>query len=248
MYDHGAANTLFLRGEYALAAERYHEGAREGDRFAAFNYGYCLWRGIGVEPDPAEAKSFFVYARDIDGGDAYYNLAMLYLHGEGVPRLYDKAVAYMRSAAENGCLEAQLYLGMLYTTGCVLEPDIIGICRIPFHKPEYHAESFAYLTGDVPDLEEDEDKRSTVVDADAHEAFLWFQTAARHDPTYVSELVAKGQYLYAKCFADGLGTDFDRQKAARLMLLAGRNGSQEAVAYLAERGIPPEQYLDRPRR
>ena len=48
----------------------------------AFNYGYCLWRGMGAPYDPKEAKSFFAFARDLEGGEACYNIAMLYLADE----------------------------------------------------------------------------------------------------------------------------------------------------------------------
>ena len=240
MYDKHA-DVLFMRGEYEKAAKMYLEAARDGDIDASFNYGYCLVSGLGVDYDPAEAKSFFVYARDIEGGAACYNLAMLYLHGEGVRRDYRQAFRYMNISASQGCIEAQLYLGMLYTTGYMLEPDIRRICMIPVHKPEYRTTDEFLLMGDIPDAEADEEARFSVVSADARRAFEWFRRAAYHDPTYVADLVAKGQYLYAKCYIDGLGTDFDRKKGERLMLAAGKSGSQEAVAYLAENAISPER-------
>lgn len=242
MYEKLSADVKFLKGEYSLAAKMYLEGAREGDAGAAFNYGYCLWRGLGVQYDPYEAKSFFSFARDTGDGEASYNLAMLYLHGEGVVRDYKRAYEYMKNSAEDGCLEAQLYLGMAYTAGCMFEPDVVGISMIPYHKPEYRSE-ILMIEGDVPDLEEDEAARYAAVRQDARAAFECFMTASRHDPTYVADLVAKGKYLYARCYVDGLGTDFDREKAARLMLLAERAGSPEAALYVTENGITPEALM-----
>lgn len=243
MYDERRADVLYMRGEFEEAAAMYREGARDGEIRAAFNYAYCLMKGTGVDYDPKEAKSFFAFARDMKGGEACYNLAMLYLHGEGVKRDYKQAFKYMRIAATQGCIEAQLYLGMVYTTGYMLEPDIVLISIIPFHKPEYRAPDDFLLDGYVPDAEADEEARFSVVSADGRAAFEWFRSAAYHDPTYVADLVAKGQFLYAKCYIDGLGTDFDRQKGARLMLAAGKSGSQEAVSFLAENGITPELLL-----
>ena len=242
MYDK-RADVLFMRGEYEKAAEMYHEAAKDGDIDASFNYGYCLMRGIGVDYDPAEAKSFFAFARDMEGGESCYNIAMLYLHGEGVRRDYRQAFRYMTISASQGCIEAQLYLGMVYTTGYMLEPDIQSICMIPFHKPEYRTPDTFLLMGDIPDAEADEEARFSVVSADARRAFEWFRRAAYHDPTYVASLVAKGQYLYAKCYIDGMGTDFDRKKGELLMLAAGKSGSEEAVAYLSENAISPERLL-----
>ena len=239
MYEKLSADVKFLKGEYGTAAKMYLEGAREGDEIAAFNYGYCLWRGLGVAYDPHEAKSFFSFARDAGEGEASYNLAMLYLHGEGVARDYKRAYDCMCRSADDGCLEALLYLGMAYTAGCMFEPDVVGISMIPYHKPEYRSETLM-LEGDVPDFEEDEAARYAAVKQDARAAFECFMAASRHDPTYVADLVAKGKYLYARCYVDGLGTDFDRERAARLMLLAEHAGSPEAALYVAENGITPE--------
>ena len=69
MFDFLGAKVVYMRGEYEKAAELFHEGAREGDVMAAFAYGYCLLYGIGVPVDYAEAKSYFVFARDLEGGE-----------------------------------------------------------------------------------------------------------------------------------------------------------------------------------
>lgn len=236
MYEKSVADVAFLRGDYALAAEMYLEGARSGDAQASFNFGYCLWRGKGAPYNPKEAKSFFAYAAEMAGGEACYNIAMLYMHGEGVVRDYKKCCEYMLRSATLGCIEAQLYLGMAYTSGCIFEPEVVGISMIPAHTPEYLSDT-PMLDGFVPDFELDEDLRYGAIRQNATAAFEWFRTAARHDPTYVQELSAKGKYLYARCFVDGLGTDFDREKSARLMLAAERAGSPEAAAYVIENGI-----------
>ena len=65
-------------------------------------------------------------------------------------------------------------------------------------------------------------------------------TALLPDIPDMEDLVAKGKYLYARCYVDGLGTDFDRDKSVRLMLLAQKSGSPEATAYIIENGITPE--------
>ena len=94
MYDKLKADVAYMRGDTELAASMYLEGARDGDNVAAFNYGYCLLHGIGTDYNPSEAKSFFAFARDMEGGESCYNLAMLYLHGEGVRRDYKEAPLY----------------------------------------------------------------------------------------------------------------------------------------------------------
>ena len=234
------AAVKFLEGSFAEAAEMFHDEAREGDVLASFNYGYCLWRGIGVPKNVSEAKSFFAFARDMKGGEACYNIAIIYIQGDGVAKNYKKAMDYMRMSAEQGCIEAQLYLGMAYTTGCIFEPEVVGIKMIPTHTPEYGMD-LPMLEGEFREFdEEDEALRYDAVKQDQHSAFQWFQIASRHDPTNVEELSAKSKYLYARCYVDGLGVEFDRMKSNRLMLLAGKAGSAEAIQYIAENGIIAE--------
>lgn len=242
MYDKSTADVAFMEGRISEAAAMYLEGARDGDAMASFNYGYCLWKGLGVDYNPAEAKSFFAFARDLEGGESCYNIAMLYLRGEGVAKDYVKAYEYLKISATQGCIEAQLYLGMAYTSGCMFEPDIVGICMIPFHTPEYRDDTLL-LEGDVEDFERDEDLRYSAIKQDARQAFEWFQTAARHSTSYVEDLVAKGKFLYARCYVDGLGTDFDRDKSVRLMLAAQKSGSAEATAYIIENGISADMLV-----
>ena len=243
MYEKSVADVAFMVGDTETAAQMYLEGAREGDALASFNYGYCLWRGIGAPYDPREAKSFFAFARDLEGGEACYNIAMLYLRGEGVAKDYVKSYEYMKISAEQGCIEAQLYLGMAYTSGCMFEPDIVGISMIPCHTPIYRDDSLL-LDGEIYDFELDEELRYSAIRQDARQAFEWFQTAARHTPAYVEDLVAKGKFLYARCYVDGLGTGFDREKSVRLMLAAQKSGSPEATAYIIENGITADMLRD----
>ena len=144
-FNKSGADVLFLKGEYVAAAQMYLDGAREGDEEAAFAYATCLWRGIGVERNVSEAKTFFTYARDLEGGDSCYNLAMIYMEGEGVMQDYRTALAYMSDAADLGSVEAMLYLGMAYTVGYLLYPEITSVSRIPFHKPECRDASLSLM-------------------------------------------------------------------------------------------------------
>jgi len=242
MYDKLVATEAYLNEEYERAADMFLEGAREGDALASFNYAYCLWRGIGRPYNPKEAKTYFSFARELEGGAATYNLAMLYLHGEGVTQNFEKAAQFMRISAEQGSIEAQLYMGMACTLGAMFEPDVVGICLVPYHKSEYRDMNSYLLDGYVED-EEKEDKRYAVIAANTKEAFYWFGRAAKHRSVYAEDLIAKGKFLYAKCFIDGLGTEPSWDTGLRLMLSAGQSGSKEAVAYLKENGVTPAMIM-----
>ena len=230
MYNVKTGVVLYLDGNYEAAAQHFYEGAREGDAEAAFHYGYMLHKGIGVAKDPKEAKRFFSYAVGFIG-EAAYNLAVMYLHGDGVERDYRKCIEYMTDAAAMDIIEAQLYLAVAYTIGSIFEPDIISISLIPYHTAE-HRDPLAVLEGDVPDMEADEELRIRAVRSDPRAAFEYFRMAAKHNGDYVEQLAVQGKYLYARCFLDGLGTDFNLARGNNLMLLAAADGSQEALSYL----------------
>lgn len=244
MYEHSTADVLFLDGKHEAAAKAYYEMARGGSARAAFNYAYCLFRGIGVKADYKKAAEFFSFAKNRDGGEAEYNLAVMSMHGQGVARDFKRAVEYMRDSASLGCIEAQLYLGMAYTLGAVIEPEIILISLIPYHKAEYATDPSMLLNGSYADMEQEEEMRMSVISADAREAFEWFRLAAHGDTTYAEQLVARGQFLYAKCYLDGFGTEYNKERGARLMLLAGKSGSQEAIQYLEANGHITQFLLD----
>ena len=192
MYDNAEAKVVFMNGDYRRAAQMFHEGAREGNIEAAFNYGYCLLHGKGVERDPTEAKSFFAFSSELSGGEAAYNLAVMYIEGIGVCKNFKRAVEYMHNSARLGCVEAQLYLGAVYTLGAVIDPEIVSISLIPYHTPEYRSE-ILLLEGEVSeDAVREEEERLAAVRQNPSLAFEFFRSAARNDPTYTKELVAKG--------------------------------------------------------
>lgn len=230
MTDVKSANVLYLEGRYSEAAMAYLAGAEEGDAECAHNYAYCLLMGIGVERDAALAKSYFVFASGAVPA-ASYNLAVMYLHGTGVPKNYKKTYEYMYDAARGGILEAEAYLGIAHTIGSLFEPDVVCISLIPYHT-QIRLDERLYLVGDVSWDENDEEARIAAVREDAREAFEWFRLAAAHPTDYVEEMAAKSKYLYARCFLDGLGTDFNRDRANSLMLVAAKEGSREAAYYL----------------
>ena len=230
MIDVKRANVLFIDGKTDKAVEMYYEGALLGDAECAFNYAYCLLRGKGTAKDAAAAKSFFTYAVN-SVPEAAYNLAVMYLDGVGCKKDYKRAMEYMHDAARAGVIEAQLYLGVAHTVGLVFEPDVEVISKIPYHIPEYRDRS-VMLEGEIEENPVDEENKLRAVYSDPTSAFEWFRAAARHSTDYVEDLARTGKYLYARCFIDGLGTDFNRDRGNALMLLAAKEGSEEAAYYI----------------
>lgn len=235
MTDVKEANVKYLDGLFEEAASMYLCGAQEGSAICAFNYGYCLYHGIGVARDVRRAKSFFTFAEE-QVGEACYNLASMYIDGVGVGKNYKKAYDYMHKAAVMGVIEAQLFLGVAHVMGTVFEPEVCFISMIPYHTAEYRSEGLL-LDGDVTleDFERDDDARTLAVRQDSLTAFEWFRAASRHSSDYCEDMLSKGKYLYARCFIDGIGTDFNLNMGNKLMLDAAVYGSAEALEYLKTR-------------
>ena len=232
MYSDNEGKALFLNGQYEEAFRIFSSLASDGDPLSSFHTGWCLLNGYGTPLNASLAKSYFVFASG-KVAEANYNLAVMYLHGTGVMRNYKKSMEYMNDAADMGCIEAQLYLGVAHTLGTVFEPDVIAISLIPYHTAVYRNDS-NLIEGDIDivDFEADDEARCAAVRLDANTAFSWFHRAALQDSTYVEDFSAKSKYLYARCFVDGLGTDFNLKRANSLMLVAAADGSAEALDYL----------------
>ena len=229
------ANSLFTEGKYVEALRIYDEGMKAGHTRAIFNYAYCLQYGYGTEPNTAKAFELYTYLRYEEEGDAAYNAGAMLVTGRGMPCAPAEGYAYMLTAAECGCIEAQLYLAMVRLTGCVGEPDIISIRRIPFHRPD--TPDSAFLLPPTPDergeyADELMDARFEIVEADEYEAIRYIRKAARHKGDYTGAAVGNAEFLLAKCAEEGVGRMYDRGKAIELYVRAAEHGSFDAFKKL----------------
>lgn len=218
------AHTYFCEGRYKEAVELFSAGAREHNARAVFDLAYCLQYGYGIEADPERAFNLYLHLKYEEEGDAAYNAAAMRLTGRGIPCDPRAGYELMLTAASQDCIEAQLYVAMVRLTGCVGEPDIPSIRRIPFHKPDRR--------GTVPLLEpvgaaDDTlmELRFEIVDADENEAVYYMQQAARNRGDYVGTAVGDAEFLLAKCADEGFGREMDHDKATELYLRAAAHGS-----------------------
>ncbi len=239
------ANALFCDGMFTEAASLFAAGAGEGHTRAIFNYAYCLQYGYGVPADPARALSMYTYLRYEEDGDAAYNAGAMLVTGRGAACDPETGYQYMRAAADCGCIEAQLYVAMVHLTGCVGEPDIISIRRIPFHRPD--TPDAALLLEPVGAYDETlTDRRFGVAEADETEAIRYIRMAARNQGDYVGNSVGDAEFLLAKCADEGFGRMIDHDKAVELLVRAASHGSY--VAYTKLKTLPARTVEDARRR
>ena len=107
------ANALFLLGRHKEAFDAYVQLTKVSpNAVAASNVGYMYHRGIAVVRDYEKARAYYSAAMLEDGGVSYYNMALMFLRGQGVPVNFKMAIDCMKRSAELGCPDARLYLGL----------------------------------------------------------------------------------------------------------------------------------------
>jgi uncharacterized protein len=77
-----------------------------------------------MDYDPVSAAGWFFRAAEQGHAEAQFNLALLYLNGEGVDQDATKALEWFTRSAEQGNTDAQNNLGVIYSAGEGVEQDI----------------------------------------------------------------------------------------------------------------------------
>ncbi len=246
--DPAGANGCFLRGDYRSAFSMYLSAAvREHHPEAAFNVAYMYYHGLYVPQSYSLSRRYYMAAQMLDGGAAQFNLALMCLRGQGGAADYHEAARYMKISAANGCINAQLYLGVAYTIGCMFDPqEIECLSLIPYYRV-VERDAQLLLAGDVMQLD---DARFEVLEPDEQYATEMFAAAAAHkDTTYISEQVGAGQELLGHALIEGLGAVYDPEAGYKMMERAvEENGSVRAAMFLEQNkekakiyGVDPEK-------
>lgn len=121
----GDVEKQFLFGYYCELKENYDQAIYWYNKAIENNYpdainamGYLYRRGYGVENDFDKAFELFSQAADeYELDSAYYNLATMYMDGEGRDPDIDKGMMLLERSIELGDSKAAQFLGMIYLWG-----------------------------------------------------------------------------------------------------------------------------------
>ncbi len=221
-FDHNRrikADAAFLEGDYEVAFWGYFEGAVDfGDARSAFNLAFMYHQGYHTPRNYVWARKYYHLASYHFGGEAKFNLALMNMRGQGGDTDYHTAYDLMRASAAEGCVHAQMYLGVAFTLGCIFDPvETECISLIPFPRIIKRDPSAMLLTGGGNDASI-EDKRFEVIEADGDDALEMFRLAAeQEDDTYIEREVGQAKFEIGRAIAEGLGSEYDPQKGYRLM-------------------------------
>ena len=233
-YDFIHADALFLRGDYRAAFEEYFYAATVlHEPQAAFDVAFLYHMGYGVPRNAKMARDFFHAALALDGGVAAFNLALLDLRGIGGAVDFESAARWMRRAAAEDCIDAQLYLGLAHTMGYLFDPlDIECISMIPYRRIISRSTG-SLLYGHNFDPSADA-RRYEVLEADGEAAVEMFRSAAKHkDATYIEKQLGDANLMLGQALIEGMGDEYDPAKGFRLIRSAAiKHGLEDAAGYL----------------
>lgn len=207
MLDNEGIN--FNNMDYEKASE-YYEMVADVNPFAKMNLGFMYRHGEGVEQDEAKSDAYLDEAfslineemlDELEYADiAYFEYGLLFLHGYGTPRDYEKAIELFSKAAELGSARAMYFIGLLYEAGRGVPQDDAMAMKCFEEALDYYYDAAVtckiasiYLNGETK--EQDYDK-----------AFELFSQAANNGfPT--------AMYWYGYMWYNGYGTDQDYEIA-----------------------------------
>lgn len=237
-FDHNLrikADAAFVEGDYETAFWGYFEGAVDfGDARSAFNLAFMYHQGYHTPRNYVWARKYYHLASYHFGGEAKFNLALMHMRGQGGDTDHRAAYDLMKASAAEGCVHAQMYLGVAYTLGCIFDPvETECISLIPFPRVIKRDSCALLLTGDSfdPALE---DKRFEIIEADGDDAMEMFRMAAeQEDDTYIEQEIGQAKFEIGRAIAEGMGSEYDPQKGYRLMETAALiHDCKDALQYL----------------
>lgn len=152
---------VFARGQ---DFEQAVEASRSGDHETA----YQIWSVLAEGGHP----------------DSQFNLAMMYVHGDGVERDLVQAAKWFQKAAEQGHVMAQARLGALYANGMGVDQDFDQAADWLYQAAEADEASSQY---DLAVLY----ANGTGVEQDYSAAYYWFTRSAINGFVPAQEAQAK---------------------------------------------------------
>ncbi|MBQ3064496.1 MAG: sel1 repeat family protein [Clostridia bacterium] len=236
------ANAAFLDGRYDEAALEYQNGTRAEDPYAAVNLAYMYREGLGVPTDYGLAVSLYESAHYLDAGVAAFNLALCYMRGLGVQTDLKRALFYMEKSAAQGCIDAQLYLGLAYLLGCVYDPvHIRAIHYIPSYHVVYNRTDML-LEGTADGTLED--TRWEVLAPDPERsAYMYRQGVQGHDVDEFPQQIGDARYMLGQSLIEGVGgAPRPRAGFRHIEAAALGSGHEEARQFLCENAELAEHY------
>ena len=163
-------------------------------------------------------------------------LFLLGLKNLGEPKDYKKAAECFRRAAEQGHVNAQYNIGIMYVRGKGVNQDYEEALKWLHKAAEQGNVNAQYNIGVMYE-------RGNGVNQDYKEALKWYHKAAEQGK-------AEAQHNIGIMYADGQGVPQDNKKAVKWLLMASKQGFEPSKRKLESVGLktsPPLSSTDKPK-
>lgn len=115
---------LGVEVDYDLAFKYFKKGADEENEYGITNLAYMYEKGLGVEKDIKYAKELYEKAIKNGFSLAQYNYGRFLIESE--LKDYEQGLKYVKKAAKQKSVEAQLYMAQLFLEGKVVEKSFVN--------------------------------------------------------------------------------------------------------------------------
>ncbi len=243
---------------HVRSEQRFHEAfdgftsleSESHDDKVQYRLGWMLLNGVGTEKDTVLAKEYLEKSTGVGNLFAGYQLARLILSEDGAsPKDVEKALVYLRRAAETENPNAAYFLGKLYQEGQHVPKDTPEAVRLFRLSAEQGSEFAAYRLGKLY-------LSGDGILKDVEEALRWFRFAADKKNHYAEYalgiLCLKGEDVPKDVFialeylkrAAGQGSQFAQYRLGKTYL-KGEDFPKDieaALRYLIAAAEPGNQY------
>ncbi len=193
---------------------------------------YCLKRR-DCGRDKAEGVRWLRRAAEQNDAEACLYLGDCCRKGLGVERSETEAIRWYRIAAKRGLSRANHALANCYYTGCGVEKDLKEAIRWFRRAADQGLAASQYALGELY-------FHGIGVRRDPQTAVGYYRRAARRRWRQ-SEITSKARYKLGLCYMNGTGVMQSDFEAAKWLVKAVEEGSEEAARRFPELRLTPEQ-------
>lgn len=193
------------------AIQLFQMAANQGHPGAQYSVGLCYGQGIGVEKNDEESLKWHTKAAENGYASSQFMVASVNAREQN----FSMAVAWLLKAANQGHADAQSYLGLYYSKGVGVQPDLVEAVKwyqLAANQGEKHAMNALgeYMMSGKGGLKQD-----------IPAAAQLFLKAAKQG-------LLNAQFNIAQCYHFGAGISQSDNDALLWYLEAAKQGDQEA--------------------
>lgn len=244
---------LYSEGEYKQSFNLIYYAAKNGNPKAIFRIASYIQDGIGVEADPVEAYKLFEYAaHSFEVADAYSQMGLARLQGNGCKQDEQLGKKYLDTASAMGSSSGKFYLALCYFNGYGCDPDSLMADRLLHESADSGYVRAMNLLGELYENQDDFEKAFHYYEKAAERGswdgycnlgycyekgqgvILSYKKAVELYRKAADEGSLRGMKMLANCYLEGIGVEKDSKQVIALLEKAASMGDAPSMYYLGQ--------------